>query len=78
MDEFIIDKKWFYNKAKTCPIIRGCIMEHEHNGMSWAAALALMVRHLSEAHDNKMSFISNHMKLCTFIEPILKNDQAPK
>ena len=54
----VLDKQWFYNRARTCPIIHRCIMEHEHNELSWNATLALMARLLSESNENKSNQIS--------------------
>lgn len=59
----VLDKQWFYNRARTCPIICRCIMEHEHNDLSWNATLALMARLLSESNENKSNYIS---KLITY------------
>lgn len=70
----ILDKKWFYNRARTCPIIHRCIMEHEHQGLSWPSTLALMVKYLSEANENKDNIIAKTMELTLVSPSVLLKD----
>ena len=44
----LLTKEYFYRLARNDAIIHACIMNHEHAGLSWEAALAQMVYHLSE------------------------------
>ena len=70
----ILDKQWYYKRARTCPIIHRCIMEHEHSGISWAATLALMVKILSETNEKKDEQIGKLLKYT--VMPIVVNKQG--
>ena len=54
----MVTKEEIRKLGLTSPLIGHFIMAHEHNGLDWWDALALMVWHLNEANQSKDKIIA--------------------
>lgn len=61
----LITKERIYELARSNAVIHKAIMAHEHGGLDWPSALALMVWHLVEANNSRTELLRKHLELCS-------------
>lgn len=59
----LLTKDYFYKLAEDSSVIHHCIMDYEHRGLTWEAALAKMVYFLNESNKKKDEIIHKNFSL---------------